>query len=107
MSNNAIKISEKDNVAIEVFNSRTYDRRGNRRALEFAERNGSMITAGSDAHTPLEVGNAYVEADVGTLDELKEALVRREVKVLGRRSNPLFSFYSFMGRFYPSGSSLA
>lgn len=91
-------LTEEDNLAIEVFNSRTYGHGGNRRALEFAEENGCMITAGSDAHTPFEVGNAYVEADVQTLDELKGALVRREVNVVGRRSNPLLSFYSFLGR---------
>ena len=91
-------LMEDDGVAIEVFNSRTYDHRGNRRALEFAAGNGFMITAGSDAHTPFEVGNAYVEADVRTLDELKKALIRREVNVVGRRSNPLLSFYSAIGR---------
>ena len=67
-------------------------------ALEFAEKNNSMITAGSDAHTPFEVGNAYIEADVQTLDELKEALIQRKVRAVGRRSNPLLSFYSFIGR---------
>ena len=68
-------------------------------ALEFAEKNNSMITAGSDAHTPFEVGNAYIEADVQTLDELKEALIQRKVRAVGRRSNPFLSFYSFIGRF--------
>lgn len=57
-----------------------------------------MITAGSDAHTPCEVGNAHVEANVQTLDELKEALIQRKVSAVGRRSNPLLSFYSFIGR---------
>lgn len=91
-------LTEEDDIAIEVFNSRTYHHRGNRMASEFAERNGSMIAAGSDAHTPCEVGNAYVEADVQALDELKEALIRRKVRVVGRRSNPLLSCYSFIGR---------
>ena len=91
-------LMEDGSVAVEVFNSRTYDHRGNRRAQEFAAENDSMIAAGSDAHTPLEVGNAYVEADARTLDELKGALIRREVSVVGRRSNPLLSFYSAIGR---------
>jgi predicted metal-dependent phosphoesterase TrpH len=85
-------------IAIELFNARTYQPRGNRMALAFAQENGSMITAGSDAHTPFEVGNAYIEADVQTLDELKEALIQRKVRATGRTSNPLLSCYSFMGR---------
>ncbi|TVP42271.1 MAG: PHP domain-containing protein [Gemmatimonadales bacterium] len=46
---------------IEVFNARLRSRRANRRAAELADRTGRLRGAGSDAHTPGEVGNAWVE----------------------------------------------
>ncbi|CAN5801514.1 hypothetical protein BH23GEM11_BH23GEM11_04630 [soil metagenome] len=46
---------------IEVFNARLRSRRANQRAVELAERTGCLRGAGSDAHTPGEVGNAWVE----------------------------------------------
>jgi len=46
---------------IEVFNARLRSRRANRRASELADRTGRLRGAGSDAHTPGEVGNAWVE----------------------------------------------
>jgi predicted metal-dependent phosphoesterase TrpH len=46
---------------IEVFNARLLSRRANRQAAELADRTGRLRGAGSDAHTPGEVGNAWVE----------------------------------------------
>lgn len=43
---------------IEVFNSRLHDARMNERAEELAQRLGKIRSAGSDAHTVGEVGNA-------------------------------------------------
>lgn len=45
---------------IEVFNSRTVLRTYLTRALSFAQRHGLLASAGSDAHSPGEVGGAYV-----------------------------------------------
>ena len=83
-------------VAIEVINGRSYGRQANRRAAAYAALHGLPVTAGSDAHTPFEVGNVYVEAEVGTLDELKHAILSRRVRVRGRVSHPIFSLYSGM-----------
>ena len=47
--------------AIEVFNARTYC--GNEKALKAAETLNIAKTAGSDAHTIAEIGNAYTTLD--------------------------------------------
>ncbi len=49
--------------AIEVFNARVLMAGDNVRALEFAQAHGLAMGAGSDAHTPYELGRAYVEID--------------------------------------------
>lgn len=46
---------------IEVFNARLHDDELNRRARELASRHGLPGGAGSDAHSPGEVGRTYVE----------------------------------------------
>ncbi len=46
---------------IEVFNSRSPILRSTTKARVFAEKYGLAQSAGSDAHTPGEIGNAYVE----------------------------------------------
>jgi len=46
---------------IEVFNSRSPLNRSSQKARQFAEKYGIARSAGSDAHTVHEIGNAYVE----------------------------------------------
>jgi predicted metal-dependent phosphoesterase TrpH len=46
---------------IEAWNARLLSRRANERAAALALRHGKPVGAGSDAHTPGEVGNAWVE----------------------------------------------
>ncbi len=55
---------------IEVFNSRSIDRKSNETALRYAERNGFLKAVGSDAHLPYEIGCSYVEMD--EFDSIKE-----------------------------------
>ena len=45
---------------IEVFNSRTLFQSSAKTQI-FAQKYGIPGSAGSDAHTPYEIGNAYVE----------------------------------------------
>lgn len=85
-------------VAIEVLNGRTYGAAGNRRAADEARRLGLAVSAGSDAHTPFEVGAARVVAAAPDLEGLKCALAAGEVFVEGRVSHPLFSLCSYFGR---------
>lgn len=46
---------------LEVFNARTVFPADNHRALELAREQGLLASAGSDAHTAYEIGQAYVE----------------------------------------------
>jgi predicted metal-dependent phosphoesterase TrpH len=46
---------------LEVFNARAADPADNQRALEYAQQHGLAMSAGSDAHTLMEVGRGYVE----------------------------------------------
>ena len=46
---------------LEVFNARAVDAADNDRALRYAKEHGLAMSAGSDAHTLVEVGRAYAE----------------------------------------------
>ncbi len=83
-------------IALEVLNGRSYTGEGNRQAEACAEAHRRPVTAGSDAHTPFEVGNVCIEAEVGTVEELRRAIRGRKVRVTGRVSHPVFSLYSGM-----------
>jgi predicted metal-dependent phosphoesterase TrpH len=78
---------------IEVFNSRAILLRDSTRAQLFAQKHGLPGSAGSDAHTLTEIGNAYVEMpEFNGRDDFLQALAQG--KVFGRRSNPLLHFNS-------------
>lgn len=67
--------------AIEVLNGHCTDE-CNKRALEFAQGNGKMKGAGSDAHLLFEFGTCWVETadfDVGNTKELLRALKRGKI----------------------------
>ena len=92
--NNALRIIYEID-AIEVFNSRVLPLYSinNHEADWLASRYDKLRTAGSDAHTPGEVGHAYVEMPpFSTPDEFKESLAQG--KVFGRYSSPLVHFAS-------------
>lgn len=48
---------------VEGFNARNRDPACDRLALDFARAHNLPVGAGSDAHTPFELGNAYVEME--------------------------------------------
>ena len=78
---------------MEVFNSRSPLLRSSAKARIFAEKHGIAKTAGSDAHTLPEIGNAYVEMpEFNGKDEFLQALARG--KIYGRRVNLLRHFNS-------------
>ena len=81
-------------IAVEVLNGRSYTGKGNREAATCAADYGLPRTAGSDAHTPFEVGNAFVEAEAGTVQDLKRAILSRQIQIHGQVSHPIFSLYS-------------
>ncbi len=78
---------------IEVFNARSLLHRSSEKALAFAVKYGIVQSAGSDAHTPGEIGNAYVEMpEFEGRDDFLQALAKG--KIIGHRTNPLTHFAS-------------
>ena len=79
--------------AIEVFNAREPFRKPSTKAQAFAQKYDIPGTAGSDAHTIGEIGNAYIEMpEFNGRDDFLQAL--RTGKVVGHRTNPLIHFVS-------------
>jgi predicted metal-dependent phosphoesterase TrpH len=79
--------------AIETFNARVGGDRANQRAAAIARRAGLPGTAGSDAHSGLEVGRAGLRlAMFSDAAGLRAAL--GEAEVMGRRSSYLVHLFS-------------
>lgn len=79
--------------AIETFNARNIRQVYNQRALEFAQQHNLRGTAGSDAHTLLEVGRATMHLpDFKDADSMRAAM--SEVTYTTRGSSPLIRFAS-------------
>ena len=82
---------------IEVFNARAPLLRGSDKANTLAEKYGILKSAGSDAHTVTEIGNAYVEMPEFTgKNDFLQALAKGEIS--GHRTNPLIHFASLWTR---------
>jgi predicted metal-dependent phosphoesterase TrpH len=83
--------------SIEVFNARTLLPQTLSKALAFAQKYGIPGSAGSDAHTISEIGNAYVEMpEFKGREDFLQALAQG--KVVGHRTNPLVHFNSLTQR---------
>jgi len=70
----------------EVFNARCYRNSFNDLALDYAKKNALKFSAGSDAHTPEEYGNAFAEVAAFSLEEARKKLLKGEVKIFGKNS---------------------
>lgn len=80
---------------IEVFNSRSLLLRYSTEALQFAQKHHLLTSAGSDAHTPGEIGRAYVEMpEFNSPQEFLASLSKG--KVVGRRTNPFVHLVGVM-----------
>jgi len=78
---------------IEVFNARSLTHQPSTKAQMFAEKYDILGSAGSDAHTIYEIGNAYVEMpEFNGKDDFLQALAKG--KISGHRTNPLIHFAS-------------
>ncbi len=76
---------------IEIFNARAIRSRDSARAKAFAQKHGICGSAGSDAHTLGEIGNAYVEMpEFKGRDDFLQALEKGKVR--GHRTTPLIHF---------------
>jgi predicted metal-dependent phosphoesterase TrpH len=90
------KIAEQVDI-IEVFNARTLLLNNRKKAIRFADKYGLKKSAGSDAHTLPEVGNAYVEMpEFDGRDNFLESLSRG--RIIGHGTNPLTHFSSLGNR---------
>jgi len=80
---------------IEVFNSRSFFKSNNSHAKRLVHQHGLLATAGSDAHTPGEIGKAYVEMpEFASKEDFRKSLAQG--KIVGRRSSPLVHFSTTM-----------
>jgi predicted metal-dependent phosphoesterase TrpH len=71
---------------MEVLNSRSPFASNSAKALAFTRKHGIAQGAGSDAHTPREIGNAYVEMpEFNDKDEFLQALSQGRIR--GHRSS--------------------
>ncbi len=81
----------------EVLNARGILTSNSKKAEAFAAEHSLVRSAGSDAHTLREIGNAYVEMpEFEGRDDLLEAL--KKGKISGRKTNPLIHFASLWNR---------
>jgi predicted metal-dependent phosphoesterase TrpH len=70
---------------LEVFNPRTQNSKYNDVAKRFAEKHSLPMVAGSDAHTPEEIGNAYTEIAAHSLEEARKVLLSGKTKIYGKK----------------------
>ena len=81
---------------IEVFNARSLSLKYSEKARVFAQRNGLLASAGSDAHAPREIGKAYVEmSPFDGPEEFKVALSKG--KIFGQKNGVKDHFLTTMG----------
>ena len=83
---------------IEVFNARSQSKKGNQKAFNFALKNNLVMTAGSDAHSSFEVGNAYVEAKAENLEELRKMILEKKVKIIGKQAPFFVQIFAGVGK---------
>lgn len=92
------QISDWSHLAIETRNGRIYKNRNNEMAAGLSGMLNMPFTAGSDAHTPFEIGSVYIEYSGATLADLKSAILHRDVQVVGESSSAFFALVSYFGR---------
>lgn len=81
--------------AIESFNARTLRARDNDRAKAFAAAHNLPATAGSDAHSAMEIGVAYLEMPVfATAEEFRTGL--SQAKICGQLSPAWVHLFSLL-----------
>jgi predicted metal-dependent phosphoesterase TrpH len=82
---------------IEVFNARSLSPSSPKKAAKLAQKYGKLASAGSDAHTLPEIGNACLEMpDFNGKDEFLASLAKG--KISGNMSNPTAHFVSTWNR---------
>ena len=97
LNNNIIEEIAEEIDIIEVFNSRSLLPQDSAKALAFAEKYDLARSAGSDAHTPGEIGRTYIEMpEFKGKNDFLEAL--KKGRISGHMTNPLIHFASVWTR---------
>ncbi len=85
---------------VEVFNARYLLPQTSHRAIEFALEHNLPQGAGSDAHSPYEIGRTYVEMpDFKGKEDFLAAL--KQGKINGHKANPFVHVNSVLSRIKP------
>lgn len=84
--------------AIEVFNSRCYLSKANKKSAQFAEKHSLRTTAGSDAHFAPEIGNAWISFNGTTTEEFHHVLKSGEITTSGKRTPLSILLYTLIHR---------
>ncbi len=92
------QIDDWSNIAIETKNGRVHKERDNEMARGLADMLNLPQTAGSDAHTPFEVGNIFVECGGSSIRDLKNAILNHDVSTGGEASPAFYSLLSHAAR---------
>jgi hypothetical protein len=77
--------------AIEVLNAKRPNKGPDKIALEFAIKHNLAVTGGSDSHFYKTVGNAYTECEGKTIKDFKQAILNKETKAKGKKSNIIYA----------------
>lgn len=64
---------------IEIFNGINIDRISNIRCRNFAEKNGMIMVAGSDAHTAAMIGSGLINTKADSVDGIIKSIKRGEI----------------------------
>ncbi len=85
--------------ALEVLNARCLRQSDNAQALDFAKRYDKLQAAGSDAHSPTEIGTAtLLMSPFHDADSFRRSLARAQIQ--GRRSHSFVRLYSTWAKIY-------
>lgn len=83
---------------VEVFNSRSQSRKGNKMSLDFAKKNNLSMIAGSDSHTTFEIGRAYIEVNATNIEEVKDLIKNNKVQIEGKQTNPAIQIFAGLAK---------
>jgi len=92
VEDNAVKAD-----AIEIFNS-TVTKSANEKALILAKKFKKSVTAGSDAHSVKEVGNAGIICESNPLEDI----IKNKVKIFGKKTSLINTTYLISRKFIRS-----
>jgi hypothetical protein len=96
----ALETVEDEIDIVETFNARISHLRWNQAAVDWSESHGVSMSAGSDAHTLVDIGSAWVEVPVQPVKTPQDLLKALESGVpVGEWTHPMIAFaYKFWDR---------